>query len=70
MRSAQLAIAAALLVLGVGVDAQHYPVRPIRFLVPFPPGGGNDIMARVVCQKLTESFGIPVVIDNRAATEA
>ncbi len=43
-----------------------YPNRPIRMMVPFPPGGANDIVARLVAQKLSERWGKPVVIDNRA----
>jgi tripartite-type tricarboxylate transporter receptor subunit TctC len=42
-----------------------YPSKPIRFLVGFPPGGGNDLVARMAGQKLSERFGRPVVIDNR-----
>jgi len=45
--------------------AQAYPSRPIRFVVPFPPGGGNDVVGRIVAQKLNEAFGVPVVVDNR-----
>jgi tripartite-type tricarboxylate transporter receptor subunit TctC len=42
-----------------------YPSRPVRMIVPFPPGGATDILARVVGQKLTDSLGHQVVVDNR-----
>ena len=45
--------------------AQDYPVKPIRLVVPFPPGGPNDIIGRVFGQKMQELLGQPVVIDNR-----
>lgn len=45
--------------------AQPYPARPIRFIVPFPPGGGNDIVGRIVAQPLAERLGVAVVVDNR-----
>jgi tripartite-type tricarboxylate transporter receptor subunit TctC len=45
--------------------AQGYPTKAIRMIVPFPPGGPNDILGRVVAQKLTEQLGQQVVIDNR-----
>ena len=45
--------------------AERYPARPLRMIVPFPPGGGTDIMARMVGQRLTDAFGVQVVVDNR-----
>ena len=46
--------------------SDDYPSRPIRFLVPYPPGGGNDVVARAIAQKLAVNMGQPVVIENRA----
>jgi len=46
--------------------AQAYPSKPIRLIVPFPPGGGNDVIGRAMAQKLTERLGQQVVVDNRA----
>ena len=48
------------------VTAQSYPTKPIRLIIPFPPGGPRDIQARLIGPKLTEAWGQPVVIDNRA----
>src|SRR2546421_560707 len=49
----------------VGADAQTYPNRTIRWIVPFPAGGPTDILSRVVAQRLSEVFGQPVVIENQ-----
>ena len=46
-------------------DKEAWPARPIRILVPTPPGGGNDIMARMAAQKMNEHWGQAVVVDNR-----
>src|SRR3972149_5531982 len=47
------------------VFAQQYPTRPIRFIVPFVPGGGVDLIGRTIGQKLNEAWSQPVVVDNR-----
>ncbi|MBI4192963.1 MAG: tripartite tricarboxylate transporter substrate binding protein, partial [Betaproteobacteria bacterium] len=61
-------ILAALAVAGVlsgSAVAQEYPNKPLRLIVPFPPGGGNDILARSVGQRLSEAIGQQIIVDNR-----
>ncbi|MFY9184732.1 MAG: tripartite tricarboxylate transporter substrate binding protein [Limnohabitans sp.] len=45
--------------------AQDFPSKPIRIIVPLPPGGSNDVLARLLAQKMSESFGQPVVVENK-----
>ncbi len=65
----KLAAVAAFLLLSAGFAAptvaQQYPVKPIRLVVPFPPGGAVDAIGRIIGQKLGDSWGHNVVIDNR-----
>ena len=58
-------LVACLFVLTSVAHAQDYPTKSIKLIVPFPPGGPNDIIARVVAAKMSELIGQPVVIDNR-----
>src|SRR4051812_43246239 len=61
----QAMAAFALAAAALAVSAQDYPTKPIKLIVPFPPAGGTDIMARVVGQKLGDMNKWTVVIDNR-----
>ena len=47
------------------VQAQDFPSKPVKLIVPFPPGGGTDILARPIAQKLTEKWGQTVIVENR-----
>jgi len=60
-----LPLALALLVAAGAALAQDYPNRPIRFIVPYPPAGGTDIVARILTEPLATVLGQPIVIDNR-----
>jgi len=61
--AALLALAVCLLPLAAG--AQTYPSKPVRWIAPFPPGGGTDVISRTIAQKLTEAWGQQVIVDNR-----
>ena len=58
-------VALALAALSGTAPAQAYPTKPVRLIVPFPPGGSNDIVGRLMAQELTDKLGKQVVVDNR-----
>ena len=62
---AQCSLTALTFAMACANAAEIYPVRPVRLIVPFPPGGGTDIMGRLVSAQLTEKLGVQTVVDNR-----
>ena len=59
-----------MLLSGLAAAQSTYPNKPLRFIVPYPPGSGTDIVARMLGQKLTEAWGQQVTIDNRPGAGA
>jgi tripartite-type tricarboxylate transporter receptor subunit TctC len=59
------AAAALVCVFSGAAHAQSYPTKPVRFIIPFPPGGGTDTVGRTIAAKLSEAWGQQVVVDNR-----
>ena len=66
IRAAHLLTLLAGAVLSVPVWSADYPVRPVKFVVPYPPAGTTDVLARIVAQWLTEKMGQPFVVENKA----
>ena len=60
-----IAAVAAVIVVSAAAFAADYPTRPITLIVPYPAGGGNDVIARLVAAKMSASLGQPIVIENR-----
>ncbi len=65
MKPACFALGVALAVASPAAFAQTYPTKPVRLMVPFPPGGSTDIVARIVAQQVSERLGQQMVIENR-----
>jgi tripartite-type tricarboxylate transporter receptor subunit TctC len=66
LRSLLLKTAAALLALTTAAAAQQYPTKPIRLIIPFPPGGSNDVVGRLIASQLSERLGKQIIVDNRS----
>ena len=60
-----VALLSALSLCATSTLAQDFPNKPVKIVVPFPPGAATDIIARLIGQKLTEAWGQPVVVDNK-----
>ena len=72
LRAGAAALAAAMLIVGAPgrLHAQGYPDRPIRFILPFAPGGGTDIVGRIIAQRLSEQLGQQVAPNNRPGADS
>src|SRR2546430_17494970 len=61
----RIILATLLLVAHYGVEAQSYPTKPVRIIVAFAPGGGNDFIARFMAQRLTVALGQQFIVENK-----
>ena len=66
MKPRLLAVLALVLLAAAPAAAAPYPERAVKVIVPFPPGGGVDVIARLVAERLAIALGQPFVVDNRA----
>ena len=64
-----LSLLLALCLAGAAFAQDRFPEKPVRFIVPFPPGGGTDALARILAAKLGEQWGQQVIVDNRAGAQ-
>jgi tripartite-type tricarboxylate transporter receptor subunit TctC len=65
-RSLLVKTAGVLLALTTAAAAQQYPTKPIRLIIPFPPGGSNDVVGRLIAAQLSEKLGRQIIVDNRS----
>jgi tripartite-type tricarboxylate transporter receptor subunit TctC len=64
-RSLKMFLCTAMVAGALAVHAQTYPLKPVRLIVPFSPGGGTDVATRIIAPKLTERFGQQIIVENR-----
>jgi len=64
-----IGIASVAALWSISLHAQPYPTKPIRFIVPYVAGGNTDVLARLIGQQMSETFGQPVIVDNRPAVD-
>src|SRR3954469_13418181 len=65
MPTLRVCLAALSISAALPVQAQNYPAKPVRIVVPFAPGGGSDFIGRFIAQRLTDSFGKQVIVENK-----
>lgn len=65
VRACAAAVIGALLLSATASHGQSYPTKPVRFVVPLSPGGGTDLVVRLVAQRMSEQMGTPIVVENR-----
>ncbi len=69
MNQGHCGLALVWLAVASSAAAQKYPMKPIRMVLPFPPGGGLDVLVRMISVPMAESLGQPIVLDNRTAID-